>query len=204
MPRSARARSVPLPGAASGSECQAAPFPFFLPSFLPCLPPLPRCQPSPARCQAAPCGSRRPPPAVLQCRQRAARRRRRSAPGSAAAAVTVCLCHVCAWAGGGAAPRRSQPADTPPSDRRRAPNQRQPRTARLHGAAPPGRYTWAGPGRAGPEREGRRGESWARTGPHLSGKWGKRGRGSCPAREHRAACNAIRYFYSFFVILPGR
>ncbi|XP_048789495.1 sterile alpha motif domain-containing protein 1-like isoform X2 [Lagopus muta] len=127
----------------------------FLPSFLPCLPPLPRCQLSPARCQAAPCGSRRPPPAALQCRQRGARRRR-SAPGSAAAAVTVCLCHVCAWAGGGAAPRRSQPAATPPCDRQRAPNHRQPRTARLHRAAPPGRYTWPG----GAER--------GKPAPHLS------------------------------------
>ncbi|XP_072187302.1 uncharacterized protein [Excalfactoria chinensis] len=136
----------------------------FLPSFLPCLPPLPRCQPSPTRCQAAPCGSRRPPPAVLQCRQRGPRRSRRSAPGSAAAAVTVCLCHVCAWAGGGAAPRRSQPTDTPPSDRQRAPNQRQPRTARLHRAAPPGRCTWTEPG-----REGQRGGSRPRTGPHLNG-----------------------------------
>ncbi|KAM9582021.1 uncharacterized protein ACIB01_001188 [Guaruba guarouba] len=153
------------PAAASESECQAAPFPF-LPSFLPCLPPLPRCQPFPAgslrrpvpgcplrvsvprlpAAGAVPGGPRRgwPPLPFRGCRERDARRR--STPGSAAAAVTVCLCHVCAWAGGGAGPRRSQPADTPPSDRRREPNQRLPPARPARSPAQrgsPGRYTWA-------------------------------------------------------------
>ncbi|XP_061227710.1 uncharacterized protein LOC133222224 [Neopsephotus bourkii] len=159
------------PAAASESECQAAPFPF-LPSFLPCLPPLPRCQPSPAGSLRRPVpgcplrvsvprlpaagavpGEPRPgwPPLPFRgCRERAARRR--SAPGSAAAAVTVCLCHVCAWAGGGAGPRRSQPADTPPSDRLRAPNQRLPpaRPARPRSAEP--RVATPGPGTASASR----------------------------------------------------
>ncbi|XP_074428630.1 uncharacterized protein LOC141737584 [Larus michahellis] len=146
------------------------------PSFLPPLPPAPsplpafprRVPPAPGA-RLPPCGSRcrgYPPPALRPagrgggegrplpfrgCRERGARRR--SAPGSAAAAVTVCLCHVCAWAGGGAGPRRSQPADTPPSDRR--PNRPTSSSSRRGGppAQPgaPARYTCdraeEGPGR---------------------------------------------------------
>ncbi|XP_056196778.1 basic proline-rich protein-like [Falco biarmicus] len=147
------------------------PSPSFLASFLPCLPPLPRCQPSPAGslrrpvpgCPlrvsgprlpgAAPSGPRRrrapgrPPLPFRGCRERGARHL--SAPGSAAAAVTVCLCHVCAWAGGGAGRGGAKPADTPPSDRRRAPNQQRPspRPARPRSAAP--RAATPGPGRRG-------------------------------------------------------
>ncbi|XP_071659845.1 uncharacterized protein [Patagioenas fasciata] len=136
------------------------------PSFLPSLPPAPSPLPAfPRRLPSVPgCplrvslprlpaasaasggpGRGRPPLPFRGCRERDARRR--SAPGSAAAAVTVCLCHVCAWAGGGAGPRRSQPADTPPSDRRRAPNQQQRPlwSARPRRAAP--RAVTPGPGR---------------------------------------------------------
>ncbi|KAM9637491.1 uncharacterized protein ACIBXB_013101 [Morphnus guianensis] len=151
------------------------PSPSFLPSFLASRP-FPAASlppPAPSGARLPPCGSRyRGCPAAGASpggpraeaaadyrsagdRERGARRRRRyrrSAPGSAAAAVTVCLCHVCAWAGGGAGPRRSQPADTPPSDRRRAPNQRRP-------PPPPPRPPARLPRRPGPLHLGRGGES---------------------------------------------
>ncbi|XP_035170778.1 translation initiation factor IF-2-like [Oxyura jamaicensis] len=146
VPRSARARSVPLPGGRLRVRVPGCPLPlsFFLPSFLPSLPPAPSPLPAfPRRLPPAP-GARLPPagPAAVGCPPPAARgggglagqpplptggyrepaaRLRRSARGSAAAAVPVCLCHVCAWAGGGAGPRRSQPVTHRPATGARRP-----------------------------------------------------------------------------------
>eukprot|EP00075_Anas_platyrhynchos_P021777 XP_027311030.1 uncharacterized protein LOC113843323 [Anas platyrhynchos] len=146
VPRSARARSVPLPGGRLRVRAPGCPLPlsFFLPSFLPSLPPAPSPLPAcPRRLPPAP-GARLPPagPAAVGCPPPAGRRRqgrraaaaahrrlpttgrarlRRSARGSAAAAVPVCLCHVCAWAGGGAGPRRSQPVTHRPATGARRP-----------------------------------------------------------------------------------
>ncbi|KAL9853933.1 uncharacterized protein GJ701_003498 [Geothlypis trichas] len=129
------------------SECQAAPFPF-LPSFLASRPfpavSLPPPAPSGARCQAAPCGCRGQGGAGSGCRCRSGGCRephalRRASPGwlsgGCSARVSVsCLC----LGGRRRGPRRGQPALTPPSDRRRAPNQRRlpPRSARPRSGAP--------------------------------------------------------------------
>ncbi|XP_038010851.1 translation initiation factor IF-2-like [Motacilla alba alba] len=158
------------------SECQAAPFPF-LPSSPPAPSPL---SAFPRRLPPAP-GGRLPPTGVgaaaacpagrggaesgRRCRSAGAGSRTPAAAlpraGSAAAAAPVCLCHVCAWAGGGAGRGGASPLS-----RRPATGAERPTSGGRRRAAPA-----PAAGRPGPL--------------HLAARRGPRRRDSEPARGAR-------------------